>query len=164
MGRIIGFAFAILIVGVLAPPAGAASSGHDIDGTMTGSGAFVAAGCATIEEIGSGTFKAQGLGLGTYEFSVCIAVGGVITFDGFVTLTTSGNSTITGDISGSFTGATPGPQFDVIITGGTKKYANATGVLTLGPLMESNFTNCDPRVGICLNWTDTGPLTGTIRR
>ena len=48
-------------------------------------------------------------------------------------------------------------------TGGTKRYVNARGDLAIGPLAESDSHNCDPRIGICLDWTDTGPVTGTLR-
>ena len=49
-----------------------------------------------------------------------------------------------------------------MITGGTKQFAHAGGTLTIGPLVRSDFTNCDPRIGLCLDWRDTGPITGTI--
>jgi hypothetical protein len=86
-----------------------------------------------------------------------------ITFDGTITLTTTGGATLAGTIGGTFTGGS-GPTFNVVITGGTKQFAHAGGTLTVGPLVQSDSTNCDLRVGLCFDWRDTGPITGTITR
>lgn len=151
----------MLVLLGLAPGAPAATSGRPVDGTLTGPGGFRLRGCGVVTEIGSGTFQAKGLGPGTYEFDVCVTLDPVVTFDGTITLTTAGGATLTGDISGTYTGG-PGPAFDVAITGGTRQFAQATGSLVVGPLSTSNPANCDPRIEICFDWTDTGPITGTI--
>jgi hypothetical protein len=159
--RILSCALAMFFVLGVAPGASAATVSRPVDGTLTGAGGFRLEGCGLITEIGSGTFRAKGLGPGTYAFNVCVSIDGTITFDGTITLTTAGGATLTGTIGGTFTGG-PGPTFDVVITGGTKQFAHAGGTLTVGPLVESDFTNCDPRVGVCFDWRDTGPITGTI--
>jgi hypothetical protein len=153
-----------LLVGALVVPAEAAGAAtREVSGTLTGPGGFVTGGCAgIISEFGSGTYSAKGLGTGTYRFDVCITDPGVLTFAGTATFTRRTGATLTGTIAGTFGGG-PGPTFAVTVTGGTRRYAKAQGTLTIGPLVESNSTNCDPRVGVCLNWTDTGPVTGTLR-
>jgi hypothetical protein len=159
--RILLCALAVFFVLGVASGASAATAGRPVDGTLTGPGGFrFLGGCDLVTEIGSGTFRAQGLGPGTYAFNVCVSLDGTFTFDGTITFTTAGGATLTGTISGTLTGG--GPTFDVVITGGTKQFAHAGGTLTVGPLVESDFTNCDPRVGVCLDWRDTGPITGTI--
>jgi hypothetical protein len=146
-----------------APGAAADTGGRPVEGTLTGAGGFRVEGCGAVTEIGSGTFRARGLGSGTYAFNVCVSIDENITFDGTITLTTTGGATLAGTIGGTFTGGS-GPTFDVVITGGTKQFAQAGGTLTVGPLVQSDFTNCDPRVGVCFDWRDTGPITGTITR
>jgi hypothetical protein len=69
---------------------------------------------------------------------------------------------LNGTIAGTF--ASPGPTWNVTVTGGTKRFSGATGELTVGPLVQSNMHNCDPRVGICMNWTDFGQISGTLHR
>jgi hypothetical protein len=161
MRRLVVCAVALLVVTTFAPSASAVG-GRDVKGTVAGAGGFeFVAGCGVITEVGSGTFRATALGHGTYTFTVCIEIAPTITFNGTIAMTTTGGATLTGTIGGSFTGG-PGPAFDVVVTGGTKQFANAAGTLTVGPLIESDFTNCDPRVGICLNWRDVGPITGAI--
>jgi hypothetical protein len=158
--RILLCALAMFFVLGVASGASAATAGRPVDGTLTGPGGFRFEGCpGTITEIGSGTFRAQGLGPGTYAFNVCVSlsIDGTFTFDGTITFTTAGGATLTGTISGTSGGGT---TFDVVITGGTKQFAHAGGTLTVGPLVQSDRTNC--RVGICLDWRDTGPITGTI--
>ena len=151
----------MLVLGVAPGASAETTHGRPVDGTLTGPGGFRPQGCGVITEVGSGTFRAQGLGPGTYEFNVCVTTDPVITFDGTMTLTTTGGATLNGTISGTYTGGA-GPTFDVAITGGTRQFARAGGSLTIGPLVQSDHTNCDPRIGICLDWHDTGAITGTI--
>jgi len=161
MRRILACGLAMMfMLGLAAPRVSAATAGRKVDGTLTGPGGFRVTGCGDVTKIGSGTFHAAGLGNGTYPFTVCIEVFPVITFDGTITLTTAGGATLTGAIGG--TGA-PEPTLDVVITGGAKQFASAAGALTVGPLVESDFTNCGPNL-ICQDWRDTGPITGTITR
>jgi hypothetical protein len=158
-----GFAIAGLALVLAFPVSAGAADSHNVKGTLTGPGGFrFTTGCGVITEIGNGTFDATALGRGTYSFTVCIrAVTPTITFDGNIIFTGTGGATLTGTIQGAFTGP-PGPIFNVTITDGTKRFTHATGPLTVGPLTESNSFNCDYRFGICFNWTDTGPITGTL--
>lgn len=160
MRRIVSCALILLFaLAVVAPSASATTAGRRVAGALTGAGGFRFS-CGVITQIGNGTFHANALGSGTYAFNVCVTIdGSTITFDGTITLTTAGGATLTGTIGGTFTGG-PGPTFDVAVTGGTKQFAHAGGALTVGPLVESDFTNCVPR--FCFDWRDTGPITGTI--
>ena len=130
---------------------------------MSGSGGFRLLGCGVISEIGSGTYSATMLGRGTYTFTVCVTTTPVITFAGTVVFTEGNGATLAGTIGGSFAGGA-GPSFTVTVTDGTKRFSKVRGELVLGPFVQSNQTNCNPRVGVCLDWTDDGPIAGTIRR
>jgi hypothetical protein len=154
----------LLVIGAVLPTTadGAGAATRNVSGTLTGPGGFRLEGCGVISEIGSGTYAATGLGRGTYVFDVCITSTGPVTFDGTVTFTRSSGATLTGHIGGTFNGGS-GPTFAVSVTGGTKRYAHAGGDLVIGPLGQSEEHNCDPRIGICLDWTDSGALTGTLR-
>src|SRR4029453_14646114 len=136
--RILLCALAMFFVLGAASGASAATAGRPVDGTLTGPGGFRLEGCGLVTEIGSGTFRAKGLGPGTYAFNVCVSINGTIMFDGTITLTTAGGATLTGTIGGTFTGG-PGPPFDAVMPGGTKQFAHAGGTLTVGPLVESDF-------------------------
>jgi len=154
----LGFLIVVLTGGLVAASAGATQP--DVSGTMTGPGGFVPGGCSgTILIRGTGTFTATVLGSGTYRYDVCVTVAGIATFDGTATLTTT-RGTLSGTIASQFTGGSP--QFPLTITAGTGKYRKTRGALLLGPLAETDLHNCDPRVGICFDWTDTGPLVGTL--
>jgi hypothetical protein len=150
--------FAVVVPGASAAPL--AAQRIQVDGALAGPGGFRSEGCGNIVEFGYGSFHAPDLGHGIYQFSVCVTVTGTITFDGTITLTIAHGAKLTGDIGGTYSGG--GPTFDVTITGGTKKFAHARGALTVGPLAESNRRNCDPRTGLCWDWDDSGPITGTV--
>ncbi len=154
-----GFLLAALLVVVTAPAAGAKPK--TVTGTMTGPGGFVPGGCSGIIAVrGTGTVAASLLGSGTYSYDVCVTNPGIITFTGTATVTTA-RGTLSGTISGTFTSG-PGPQFLLTLTAGTDKYRKTRGQLLLGPLAETDLHNCVPRVGICFDWTDTGPIAGTL--
>ena len=53
---------------------------------------------------------------------------------------------------------------DVTVTGGTRRFLHARRTLTLGPLVSSNAHNCEPRIGLCLDRDEAGPLTGSLTR
>ncbi len=129
---------------------------------MSGPGGFrVGQACdGPVSEVGTGGYSATGLGHGQYSFDVCITTFPVVTFAGSVTFTTSNGATLGGTISGTFTGGI-GPSFNVTVTVGTKRFRRTGGDLVIGPLVESNFINCQHM--ICLDWTDTGPISGTLR-
>jgi hypothetical protein len=50
----------------------------------------------------------------------------------------------------------------VTVTGGTKRFAGATGSLVLS-ITQHDQTNCDPRVNVCFNWQEHGTIAGSIR-
>jgi hypothetical protein len=149
---------AVLLVAASALPMTAAgAAARNVSGTLTGPGGFRFEGCGIISEIGQGTYAAKGLGEGTYAFDVCITSLSPITFVGTVTFTRRTGATLTGTISGTSTG---GATFLVTVTGGTGRYERTTGSLVIGPLIRSDQHNCEH--ALCLDWTDTGPLVGTL--
>jgi hypothetical protein len=153
-----------LLVGASAIPITADAAGavtRNVSGTLTGPGGFRSEGCnGIISEVGSGTYTTTGLGSGTYAFDVCIT-SSPLAFAGTMTFTRRTGATLHGTIVGTVESGS-GPLFTVTVTGGTRRYANARGTLMVGPLVESSPHNCDPRVGICLDWTDTGPIVGRL--
>jgi hypothetical protein len=155
---------ALLLVGASALPMTAAgAAARNVSGTLTGPGGFRSEGCGIVSEIGQGTYTAKGLGEGAYAFDVCVTSTSPITFAGTVTFTRRTGATLTGTIGNTFTGS-GGPVFLVTVTGGTGRYARATGSLVIGPLGESDQHNCVPGVfpPLCIDWTDSGPLAGTL--
>jgi hypothetical protein len=154
-----------LALGAIVPGAQpAAAAPPHFEGRLIGAGGFRVEGCGTITEIGSGKFHAGGLGHGTYSFRVCVTVRETITFAGFVTLTFVDGAILSGTISGTYDPAGGGPAFPVVVTGGTQRFARASGAFTIGPLVQDKQYNCDPRVGICFDWRDTGPMVGDVPR
>jgi hypothetical protein len=129
---------------------------------MSGPGSFKSASCAgaTADEIGSGSYAATGLGIGTYTFDACITrTASGFTFGGSVTFVTRTGAKLRGTIGGTFSGS-GSPSFTVQVTGGSKRFARATGSLVIGPFTTTNETNCAH--GICVDFTLTGPVTGTL--
>jgi hypothetical protein len=156
-------AIVVAVSGALVLPASADARHGNVAGTMTGPGEFVPGVCnanGIILVRGRGTFTATGLGSGTYRYDVCVMSVSPITFDGTASVTTS-RGTLSGTVAGTFVSGV-GPQFPVTIDAGTGKYRKTRGTLLLGPLQQTDLRNCDPRVGICLAWTDVGPITGTL--
>jgi len=155
-----------MLLGALIVPATADAAGalhRNVSGTMTGPGGFRSEGCGgIISVVGSGTYTSKGLGQGTYTFDVCVVSTSPFTFSGPVTFTRGSGAVLNGTVVGTM-GSAQQPNFLVSVTGGTKRYVKARGDLTIGPLVETDSRNCNPRVGICLDWTDTGPVTGTLR-
>lgn len=148
---------------VLVPGVAGAAVRH-VDGTMSGPSSFQSPTCGGLTNIaGTGAFAARDFGVGTYAFTVCVTQtpSGFQT-DGTVKFTTRSGAKLRGTIGG----VTPSGQnatYAVTVTSGTRRYRHAVGTLAMGPLTESNFTNCGP-AAICTSWTDRGPLTGTLRR
>jgi hypothetical protein len=155
-------AFAMVLV-LAFMTSSASAADRNIEGTLSGAGGFRFTGCGLVTVIGDGTFNAMGLGPGTYSFRVCVLSLNfpLATVDGTATLTTLGDAALTGTVNGTID-VSHGPRFDFTITGGTKQFTSAKGTITVGPLMQSDFTNCNPEFGICFDWHDAGPLTATI--
>ena len=160
--RRVALAIAIVVGCVSLAPAPAGAGHANVSGTMTGPAGFVFGGpCSGIViDRGSGTFSATALGSGTYSYDVCITSTGPVSFTGTASLTTR-RGTLSGTIAGACSSGGC-PQFPLTITAGTDKYRKTRGTLLLGPLAQTNQSNCDPRVGICVNWIDVGPITGTL--
>jgi hypothetical protein len=137
-----------------------------VQGTMTGPGGFRFLGCAgVVSWVGTGTYEARALGSGTYDMTVCVNTSPFpIEFMGDIVFTTSGGSTLTGTLFGTFAGGggVPGPSFTMTITGGTGRFARVGGELVLGPFVQSDQRNCN-RALICFDWTDTAPINGALR-
>ena len=163
----------VAIVGLLAVPGPAGAASRMVSGSMGGSGHFVfGGGCGIGRVTGDGTFAAAGVGNGTYRYDVCIEDGPTVS--GTLTFTTHSGAALTGALEGvPFPGdesgrqvipATGGPAlYTMTVTGGTRRYAHATGTLTVGPLAETELTGCNAHVGVCSGWHDAGPVSGTLR-
>ena len=155
----------VLALGTIAPGAQpAAAAPPHFEGRLIGAGSFKVEGCGTITEYGSGKFHAGGLGHGTYSFRVCVTVGATFTFAGSVTLTFVDGAILNGTIDGVYVPGSGGPAFPVVVTSGTQRFARASGAFLIGPLVQDKQSSCDPRVGICFAWRDTGPIVGDVLR
>ena len=153
---------AVLAAGVFIPT-GAGAATRNVTGTMTGTGGFRFQSCpGVVSVISTGTYAASGMGTGTYRLDICVLNTSDLSVQGTVVFTTKRGATLSGTIGGSIPGGPATTPYAVTVTGGTLRFRRAGGTLFLGPLLESDFRNCDPRVGICLDWTDTGPISGTL--
>lgn len=133
------------------------------DGQMSGPGGFRPATCdgGAVTVIGSGTFAAEQFGIGLYQFDVCLTASptGGLTYAGTALFTMRSGAELRGTIAGTLESSLP--QWVVTVTSGTRRFKHATGTLKLGPLTQTNETNCAHL--ICSDWTDSGPLVGTLR-
>jgi hypothetical protein len=151
---------------VLVTPGTAGAINRGVTGTLTGSGGFTNASCtgATIDIGGTGTFTSTGIGSGTYTYHACITQvpgqSSTFSFVGKAKFVTDSGAKLKGKIAYTQV-VQSGPTFKVKITGGTKRFALATGKLFLGPFTQSNESNCAHL--ICSNWDETGPVTGTVK-
>jgi hypothetical protein len=154
------------LIGTLAFSAGIAGAAvRNVNGSMTGPGHFVTKPSCTgvIDETGTGTFAARDLGVGTYAFDVCVTEGAsTLSFAGAGSFVTHSGAKLRGTISGSVP-LGQFPTFTFTVVSGTRRYRHATGTLTLGPFVETNMTNCDPRTQVCTDWTDTAPIAGQLQ-
>jgi hypothetical protein len=163
--KLVGGLALLFVVGAAAPTAAAAKprNAHriEVDGTFRGAGGYETT-CEIVSEVSDGTFHDPVLGHGSYNFRICLAlVDDPITFVGSFSLTTASGATLDGSISGTYD-PSAGIILPVTILGGTQRFRHARGSLTIGPIREHDFTNCDPRAPACLDWKDSGPITGTI--
>ena len=114
-----------------------------------------------IDIVGSGVFAGKQFGIGTYVFDVCFTTTATgHDYAGTARFTMRSGAKLRGTIVGSTSGGPP-PFYPFTVTGGTRRFRHATGTLNLGGFTETNQTNCSH--GICTEWTDTGPITGTLR-
>jgi hypothetical protein len=142
------------------PPAGAApTKTKTVTGSLHGAGDFLFSGGCLIVAESAGTYRAKHLGRGTYQLGLCVTSTGPLHVVGGFQLVTRAGAQLDGTIDADLPNALQ--SVPVTITGGTERFAGATGNLVLA-ITEFNQTNCDPRVGICLNWEEQGTITGTI--
>jgi hypothetical protein len=107
-----------------------------------------------------GTYRATHLARGTYALSMCVtAVTPTIHAVGTLDLMTNNGATLHGAIDAEIAGALV--NIAVTVTGGTKRFAGATGELSLA-LVQFNQSGCDPRIGICLFWDEKGTIDGAV--
>jgi hypothetical protein len=144
-------------------PASAAAGPQSIVGSFRGAGSLVYDGnCAVILNPNGGHYHSTHLGRGSYSLNLCVtSTAPHLHVTGAFELVTLGDghvhATVDTDLDNGLTGV------PATINGGTKRFTNATGTLTIDVAMFDQ-TNCDPRIGICLNWKERGNFTGTIQR
>jgi hypothetical protein len=132
-----------------------------VTGTYDGEAGFRFEGCSLVAYVSSGTYQAKHLGRGTYALNTCVDVSGPVHIAGTFALVTRRGAQLRGTIDASVGGG-----FDdvpVAITGGTRRFAGATGTLHLDVTMFDQ-RNCEPRVGICFDWSEHADITGTITK
>ncbi len=162
MRRVFVVATIWLVAFVAAVPAAGAAPNKtkNVDGVFNGAGGFVFnSSCPLIIDATTGTYRAKHLGRGTYSFHICVTNPGLLHAVGTFDLVTRSGAQLHGAIDTDL--PTPLHGVPVTIADGTRRFARATGTLVLDFVMF-NETNCDPRVGICLNWDERGTITGTI--
>lgn len=155
-----GLALASSLVVAGAPPAGAGPGGAPVRGEARGEAALYPqqAGCIAVT-VHDGTLTASVLGAGAYHLEACAYWDTVMRVAGVLTITTPGGHVLTAGLDEVFYGAL---DTTFTVTGGTGRFRRATGTLTLR-LEAFDQRNCHPRVGVCLNWSEQGPVTGTVR-
>lgn len=151
---------------VLALPSAALAGpdGAPVKGSFAGSGSstvdFVA-GHPILRWESSGTLKSTLFGPSTYELS--IGSTGIVTFESFE-ITAKGGTVTFG--AGPIFGSTS-PDTTFTITGGTGRFANATGTLTLGSYAKANLSCVSPFPGVPTNlfcdWDESGDIAATIK-
>lgn len=152
-------AVVLVISTLVAAPAGARHE-RPVSGTGTGSGVFTpypTVDCGAIaSQTSSGTIKIRALGRGTYLFQACLT-------DDYTQLVRFVFTDRRGDelVATFASPASPYP-FPLEITGGTGRFAGATGTLRISTA-RSNETNCYPQVQICFNWDETVTVEGELR-
>jgi hypothetical protein len=154
----------IAAIGVVAAPASSAGAAvRNVSGSMRGPGGLRTENCGgPVSVVGSGNYASVGLGTGTYEFDVCLLDTNGFAVRGTMSFTTRTGAKLFGTVGGSIPGGPPSSPYAVTVTGGTKRFRHARGSLSVGPLLEADQHNCDPRTHICFDWTDSGPLSGTL--
>jgi hypothetical protein len=154
---------AVLVVVALVsavPTAGAApTKTKTVTGSFNGAGGYVVDGVCTASIVASGgTYRAKHLGRGTYAFRICLTSANPIHAVGTFELVTRAGAQLHGAIDAELPSGLHGVP--VTITGGTGRFAAATGNLVLDIVMF-NESDCT-RGGICLSWEERGTITGTI--
>lgn len=152
----------VAVVAVAAVLSTAVSAGaapareRPFEGTGTGSGTFTLyPSCGIASSSSSGTFEASLLKRGTYTLDLCMALD--YTFQArFVFTDRKGE-----ELEATFAGPTAVFPIPMQVTGGTGRFAGATGSLVLRT-SEYDKTNCNPKIGICFNWDEEVTVTGNL--
>jgi hypothetical protein len=164
--RFVAVALVLPLVGFVigAGPADAAKrppKAKAVTGTYTGEAGFEFGVCPLVGYTSAGTYEAKRLGTGTYSLNTCAEVPGQVHLTGTIVFVTRKGARLNGTIDALLDSGLS--NVPVTLTGGTKRFAGATGSLVLA-ITQSNQRNCDPRVGICFNWTEHAAITGTITK
>jgi hypothetical protein len=148
---------AVVFVGLAAPSAGArlAAGPRTVSATIVGVGGYTS-GC-------NGTRTSQGRLAGSgYSLNACMTFNGSsMTLTGSFTLSNSSGAHFDGAVSGTWDGEAE--IVHVRVLGGTGRFAHARGHLTIGPIIRTHETGCDPTHTVCASWKDRGPMTGTLK-
>jgi hypothetical protein len=149
----------LVLLVISALPAAAATK--PVTGSFDGSGGFdTGRGCGLIGYVSSGTYEATHLGRGTYTLDFCVD-DSALNVTGTLEFVTRHGAQLHGVLDTQLlTGLTAVP---ITLAGGTKRFDGATGELSI-TITQFNQSECDPRVGVCLRWDETGDVTGTITR
>src|SRR5256885_4525117 len=135
----------ILVIAVLAvialvtavPTAGAAPNRtKNVNGVLNGAGEFISdRACPLIVDESHGTYRAKHLGRGTYHFKICVSTNttGFLHAVGTFDLLTRAGDELHGAIDTPLPSGLQGVP--VTITGGTGRFAGATGNLGLDIVM-----------------------------
>jgi hypothetical protein len=159
---VIGVGIATAIV--LLPPGIAGAAPRQVNGGVSGQGHYAPPTCGGLINVaGSGTFAAADLGIGTYTYNVCVTdQGSAFRVEGTAAFTTRSGANLRGTINSTIT-AGQQATYPVVVTGGTRRFRHAVGTLSMGPLVQSDDTDC-VTPGVCSAWCERGPLTGALRR
>jgi hypothetical protein len=153
-GRLLAVVVVVACIGLGAcvPPTTPPTTGTVVvEGTSEGDAGFVTTGC-TPAVGGRGTYRATGLGQGTYDYEVCV-VGG--NYAGGIRFVTEKGAQLVALID-----APVGSPATFTIDHGTGRFEGATGSVSI---VFENYdeTDCRPP-GVCFAWKQHGTITGTI--
>jgi hypothetical protein len=142
-----------------AAPAASAPNATAVTGGFDGGGGFVTGtSCGLIRYVTSGTYRAKGLGRGTYSLDFCVK-DSALNVLGTLEFVTQHGAQLHGVLDTQLSRGLD--SVPITLAGGTKRFRGAVGALTI-TISQFNESECDPRVGVCLAWDEHGDITGTI--
>jgi hypothetical protein len=116
-----------------AGPGAPAGTELTVSGPFTGTGTLGSE-CGLFHQVVDGGGEWTALGPSTFVLDFCLAAGYEV-FDATFVITAADGGTLTGDISGRVEAGGPGPDyplhFVLTVTGGTGRYAGATGSIAM---------------------------------
>jgi hypothetical protein len=157
---VIGVGIATAIV--LLVPGTAGASERQVNGGVSGTARYAPTTCGGLIDVeGSGAFAAAELGVGKYVYEVCVTEQGLsLHVEGTATFVTRSGAKLRGTIDSTIGDGQPA-TYPVVVSSGTRRYRHAIGTLSMGPLAQSNETDC-VSPDVCSAWSERGPLTGTL--